>query len=145
MRQILTMPGRSDPSVLAAAAAADTAARESKTAVERTAEEAALWAVHGDPSHRKPAASSASVTRWRSGVEWVRASELLSSAGGRVAGRGIDFQAELSRRARTLPVQAAAASRRTIRDRALRLPPASAFGRRGASAPLPTQARIGRR
>lgn len=143
MNQILTMHERSDPR--ASLAVSDTAAHESRTIAERPADEGSVWALHGDPSHRKPLASATSVARWQSGVEWVRASELLSSAGGRVLGRGIDFDAELNRRARALPVQAVTASQRAIRERALRLPPASSFGRRGASHPVPTQARIGRR
>ena len=67
-----------------------------------------------------------------SGVEWVRPSDLLVSRSARLAGRGIDFQAELSRRARRLPGQTYRATRtgmRTMSERARRLPPATAFGR----------------
>lgn len=70
------------------------------------------------------------------GVEWVRPTELLASRSGRIAGRGIDFQAELSRRARRVPGQTLRAARRGVErtaakvsERARRLPPASAFGR----------------
>ncbi|WP_315551764.1 hypothetical protein [Microbacterium aurum] len=66
------------------------------------------------------------------GVEWVRPSDLLVSRSARLAGRGIDFQAELSRRARRLPGQTYRATRtgmRTMSERARRLPPATAFGR----------------
>ncbi|MEV1130524.1 hypothetical protein [Agromyces sp. NPDC049794] len=59
------------------------------------------------------------------GIIWVRASDLLNSGSGRVAGRGLDFEAELARRMR----RSAATTRRAIRDRADRLPPLSAFGR----------------
>lgn len=58
------------------------------------------------------------------GIIWVRASDLLNSGSGRVAGRGLDFEAELARRMR----RSAATTRRAIRDRADRLPPLSAFG-----------------
>ena len=59
-------------------------------------------------------------------VNWVRASDLLSSSTGRIAGRGIDFEAELARRMRRTP----ATTRRAIRDRASKLPPLSEFGQR---------------
>ena len=58
------------------------------------------------------------------GIIWVRASDLLNSGSGRVAGRGLDFEAELARWMR----RSAATTRRAIRDRADRLPPLSAFG-----------------
>ena len=47
-------------------------------------------------------------------VNWVRASDLLSISTGRMAGLGIDFEAELARRMRRTP----ATTRRAIRDRA---------------------------
>ncbi|GAA4353316.1 hypothetical protein GCM10023087_22350 [Microbacterium rhizosphaerae] len=65
-------------------------------------------------------------------VTWVRVSDLLESGTGLMAGRGIDFEAELARRVRH-PVEV---SRRAIRDRSSSLPPLSAFGRR-----RPNQAR----
>lgn len=58
-------------------------------------------------------------------VTWVRVSDLLSSGTGRLAGRGIDFEAELARRLR-YPVDA---TRRIVRDRRASLPPLDAFGR----------------
>ncbi|GAA1996436.1 hypothetical protein GCM10009777_36570 [Microbacterium pumilum] len=58
-------------------------------------------------------------------VSWVRVSDLLSSGTGRIAGRGIDFEAELARRLRH-PVDL---TRRSIRDRRASLPPLDAFGR----------------
>lgn len=81
---------------------------------------------HGDPSRVKTATER---TGGRSHVVWVRPSELMAQAGGRVAGRGIDFQAELARRARHLPARTGATSRRAISERAHRLPPITAFGR----------------
>lgn len=68
-----------------------------------------------------------------SGVVWVRPSDLLVSRAGRLAGRGIDFQAELARRTRQVPGQAYRATRNAVGDRVRRLPPVSAFGRRSAS------------
>jgi hypothetical protein len=59
------------------------------------------------------------------GISWVRASDLFSSGSARVAGRGIDFEAELARRMRRIPANAS----RAIRNRADRLPPLSEFGR----------------
>ena len=58
------------------------------------------------------------------GIVWVRASDLLSTGTGRIAGRGIDFEAELARRVRRTP----ATTRRAISERADRLPPLSEFG-----------------
>jgi hypothetical protein len=58
------------------------------------------------------------------GVVWVRASDLLSTGTGRMAGRGIDFEADLARRIRRTP----ATTGRAIRDRAGGLPPLSEFG-----------------
>ncbi len=103
----------------------------------RTADagEVSALARHGDPSVQKTATVTDAVKR-RSGVEWVRPSDLIASRSARVAGRGIDFQAELARRARQVPGQAyrgtrtaARAGARAVSERARRLPPASAFGR----------------
>ena len=66
------------------------------------------------------------------GIVWVRASDLLSSGSGRIAGRGLNLDAELARRVRRTP----AATRRAIRERADRLPPLSAFGQRSDHAPI---------
>lgn len=63
-------------------------------------------------------------------VAWVRVSDLISSGTGRMASRGIDFEAELARRLRH-PVEV---TRRAIRDRSSSLPPLSAFGQRQPSA-----------
>lgn len=59
------------------------------------------------------------------GVEWVRPTDLIARHSAHAAGRGLDFQAELARRART-PIGAGV---RRLGDRARRLPPISAFGR----------------
>lgn len=97
--------------------------------------EASELARHRDPSLTKQAetvAEGVAKKKARPGVEWVRPSELLASHGGRIAGRGIDFQAELARRARRLPGQTYRATRsgaRVLSERVRKLPPASAFGR----------------
>jgi hypothetical protein len=63
-------------------------------------------------------------TRGEASIAWVRASDLLYSGSGRVAGRGLDFETFLARRVRQTP----AVTRRAIRERADRLPPLSEFG-----------------
>lgn len=65
----------------------------------------------------------------RSGIVWVRASDLLSTSTGRVAGRGLDLEADLARRLRRVP----ASTRRAVRERAAKLAPLSEFGRSPAS------------
>lgn len=72
------------------------------------------------------------------GVEWVRPTDLIARHGAALAGRGIDFEIELARRART-PVTAGA---RLLGERAHRLPPVSAFGRSPA-APVAASRRVG--
>lgn len=108
-------------------ARAHAAAREAETT------EASELARHRDPSLvTKTAATTDETRKQRPGVEWVRPSELLVSRSGRIAGRGIDFQAELSRRAHRLPGQTYRATRsgvRTMSERARKLPPVTAFGR----------------
>ena len=64
-------------------------------------------------------------TAAHNGISWVRASDLINTGTGRIAGRGIDLQAELARRLRRVP----ATTTREMRERARRLPPLSAFGR----------------
>jgi len=105
---------------------------------------------HGDTSQasrkapEKTARQAAEeATAQKRGVVWMRPSELMGHATARVAGRGIDFHAELARRARRPAVQAVAASRRAISERARRLPPVTAFGRRGHSPAGATRSGIG--
>lgn len=92
---------------------------------------------HGDPSVAKKNIDAAAQDgrRW-SAVEWVRPSDLLASQMGRVAGQGIDLQAELARRARRVSAQAYRGTRtvapsgvRGVRERASKLPPVTEFGR----------------
>lgn len=61
-------------------------------------------AIHRDPSVQEgPPSSEAAVTQ--SGVTWVRPSEMPTLLGSKVAGRGIDLQAELVRRTRRAPAR----------------------------------------
>lgn len=84
---------------------------------------------HQDPSLAdQPTTVGTAGRTSRREVVWVRPTDLLAARSARIAGRGLDFHTELARRARRMPVQAAGTSRRAIRDRALRLPPVTAFG-----------------
>lgn len=86
-----------------------------------TAEEASHLARHGDPSVK--AFQPTTLTGRR--IAWIRPTELHSHAGD-VIGRGLDLQAELSRRAARAPRQVARSARRTAPDLARRGPAASA-------------------
>ena len=61
--------------------------------VEGAEAERSAVAVHRDPSLTKVGADPGSRV-WR-GIAWVRPSDLIASSTARLAGRGIDFQAEL--------------------------------------------------
>lgn len=73
------------------------------------------------------------------GVEWVRPTDLIARQSSQLAGRGIDLHAELARRARTVT------GIERLSERARRLPPVSAFGRRGASQSGPARSGVGMR
>lgn len=73
------------------------------------------------------------------GVEWVRPTDLMVRHSATAAGRGIDFQTELSRRARG-PL---GVGMRRLAQRVRRLPPVSAFGRHGASRSAPVRPGVG--
>lgn len=119
--------------------------REAKPASVEPLDEVSELAKHGDPSRTKRAAAQLSEAgKPRRTVTWVRPTELIATATERLAGLGIDFQAELGRRARTLPVKAAATTRQGIRERAGRLAPLSAFGSSGAHGPSVGRHAIGR-
>lgn len=99
-----------------------------------------------DPSlDEKNPAAARDAARWDArGVAWVRPTDLVAQASARWAGRGISFETELARRMRRLPVEATAASRAAISERARRLPPLSAFGRsRGSGHSGATRSGIG--
>ena len=89
---------------------------------------------HRDPSLTQGATEAAN--KRRPGVEWVRPTDLMASRSARIAGRGINFQAELARRSRRVPGQAfrvthtgARTGVRFVSERARKLPPVTAFGR----------------
>ena len=84
--------------------------------------------------HNDPALDPALAARQRvgRGVDWVRPTDLMARSGSRVAGAGIDFQADMARRSR----HAAATSARAVATRARRLPPVSAFGRGHSTQPM---------
>lgn len=94
--------------------------------------EASDLAKHGDPSRPKVTSVVLSEEELRRAVVWVRPTDLIFTMMGRVVGRGIDFQVELARHTRALPVHAAAATRRGIRERTHRPAPPSAFGNAAA-------------
>ncbi len=100
--------------------------------------ETSALARHRDPSLTKDSTAKDAAKKERPGVEWVRPTDLMASRSARMAGRGIDFQAELARRARRVPGQAYRATRdgarsgvRFVSERARKLPPVTAFGRGG--------------
>ncbi|QBE48470.1 hypothetical protein [Leucobacter triazinivorans] len=77
--------------------------------VERSA-----FAVHRDPS--LTATASGPGSRVGRGIAWVRPSDLIAASSARLAGRGIDFQAELAHRVRRAPGQTYRATRNRARD-----------------------------
>ncbi len=91
-------------------------------------EEVSEFARHGDPSLERQPLSLTGSERVRSEIVWMRPTELVPAVTGRVARQGIDLESSIARHARALPTQGVAATRRAIRDRALRLPPVTAFG-----------------
>jgi hypothetical protein len=68
--------------------------------------------LHGDPSLPQPVQPSGE--RVRPTITWVRPSEVSTLIGARWAGRGIDLQDELTRRARRAPVAAATKTARRL-------------------------------
>ena len=73
------------------------------------------------------------------GIEWVRPTDLIARNTASLAGRGIDIEVEMSRKAREPLV----AGLRNLGDRARRLSPLSAFGH-GARHHAPTRAAVGK-
>ncbi len=108
--------------------------------VEATGVPEAVWeaAIARRRDSATPEASAAGRQRARA-VEWVRPTDLIARQSGTVAGRGIGFHAELYRRART----PATTALRQVSNRARRLPPVSAFGRRGTRQNGPARSGVG--
>mgnify|MGYP001025348101 FL=1 len=75
------------------------------------------------------------------GVEWVRPTDLIVRSSGTLAGRGIEFNSAQGRRFRS----SLAAGARSVSERAKRLPPLSAFGRRGQHVEGPARSGVGMR
>ncbi|GAA3040099.1 hypothetical protein [Microbacterium dextranolyticum] len=75
------------------------------------------------------------------GVDWVRPTDLFVRSSGNLAGRGIEFQAVQGRRFRSTLAMGA----RSVSERAKRLPPVSAFGRRGQHVEGPARSGVGMR
>lgn len=134
-------PARPEPKEPATGASRATAT-EQDTAHEQDVSELAR---RRDPSlDEKNPAAARDAARWDArGVAWVRPTDLVAQSSARWAGRGISFETELTRRMRRLPLEATAATRAAITERARRLPPLSAFGRsRGSGRSGVTQSGI---
>lgn len=95
---------------------------------ETTTTDMTAVARHGDPSVSARQTGHEATKRVRPGATWVRPSDLAAAVGARAAGQGIDFQAELARRARRLPIRAAATTGQAMSGRARRLLPVGEFG-----------------
>ncbi len=80
--------------------------------------------------HQQAKATLEKAQGW--GIEWVRPTDLIARFSSRLAGRGRDLHTELARRTRTAAHESARQVAGRLTGRARRLPPASAFGRRGA-------------
>lgn len=78
--------------------------------------EPAVLAVRGDPSRNLPTAPTPNKVGGRS-VTWVRVSELATAVGSPAVRRGIDLQAELTRRARRAPGAAVSKTRSAVTRR----------------------------
>ncbi len=73
------------------------------------------------------------------GVEWVRPTDLINRGSASLAGRGIDLEVEMARKARAPMVDGL----KSLGDRARRLSPLSAFGH-GARHHAPTRTAVGK-
>lgn len=73
------------------------------------------------------------------GIEWVRPTDLIARNSASLAGRGIDMEVEMARRARAPMVDGI----KSFGDRARRLSPLSAFGH-GARHHAPVRAAVGK-
>lgn len=93
-----------------------------------------------DAESRKAAKEKLAQVRGR-GVDWVRPTDLLARSGGTLSRRGIDRTAEMNRHVRA-PIEKGA---RWVAERARRLPPLSAFGRRGGAEQGPRRSGVGMR
>jgi hypothetical protein len=122
----------------------DASERARELVDKRSPEEVSELARHGDPSLARQPLSLSGAEQVRSEVVWMRPTELVPAVTGRVAGQGIDLESSLARRARAIPTQGVAATRRAIRERALHLPPVEAFGHGRAATGSVRRSGIGR-
>jgi hypothetical protein len=114
--------------------------RNAVVAAEETAESSVVPDAVKTDASRRAVEEKVGSARAR-GVEWVRASDLLSRGTGRMAWTGIRFnQAAGARTRHGLATSAKAVSRR-VRE----LPPVSAFGRRTGTASAATRSGVGMR
>lgn len=78
------------------------------------AAEVSAFAVHRDPSARQPSPQPDDSEKKRPTVAWVRPSDLVTTMGSAYVRRGIDLQAEVTRRARRIPARGAGRIQRTV-------------------------------
>ena len=88
--------------------------------------EVSALAVHRDPSQNPAERRGPEEVKAKRTIAWVRPSELVTTLGSDRLRRGIDLEAELARRARRTPAQAAWKVRRRITRNAIGRPEASA-------------------
>jgi len=88
--------------------------------------EVSALAVHSDPSQSPAERRGPEPAKGQKMIAWVRPSELVTTLGSHSLRRGIDLEAELARRARRTPAQAAWKVRRRITRNAIGRPEASA-------------------
>lgn len=93
-----------------------------------------------DAASRKAAKEKLARVRGR-GVDWVRPTDLIAQGGGALSRRSIDRTADMNRHVRA-PIEKGA---RWVAERAKRLPPLSAFGRRGGAEQGPRRVGVGMR
>ena len=126
------------PWAFARAQGGDFILRIEDTDRERSTPEA-VQAAKVAPRNRPDKATIADSARRARGVEWVRPTDLIARNTASLAGRGIDMEVEMSRKAREPLV----AGLRNLSDRARRLSPLTAFGH-GARHHAPTRAAVGK-
>ena len=88
--------------------------------------EVSALAVHRDPSQSPAERQGQAAAKGQRSIAWVRPSELATTLGSDRLRRGIDLEAELARRARRTPAQAAWKVRRRITRNAIGRPETSA-------------------
>lgn len=95
-------------------------------ATEAHEAEISALGVHRDPSQSPAQRRGPEEFKAKRTIAWVRPSELVTTLGSDRLRRGIDLEAELARRARRTPAQAAWKVRRRITRNAIGRPESSA-------------------